>query len=187
MDNKPGPSNTNTSLSGVNKPGPSNAPLSGVNKSEPSNINITTEQNNSAKDFVPISERKEALSSYNQNSKELWVVVRQLSKLKEDMKNFSQENDIHLVTSNNNFSVYVPEDISDDKAANISKRLGIVDRAFNTQAEKFDTMINDSRTSAKRMDEIHGNSTTTFNDLVDKVVNKKKEIVKEYGELFTEE
>ena len=103
----------------------------------PNQNNNNNNNNNSNNDFKPVNNEKDKkeLKDYNKEIDRLNQNLRGYTKKLNELKD---KHDINYSSdSAGNLSIDVPATMSDSQAADLSRRVGVIDRLYNTQQETF--------------------------------------------------
>jgi hypothetical protein len=123
------------------------------------------------------------LHSILDSLRELRAINNQLERFNRDIQRLKDNYGIRVVSdSEGNLDMDVPNSMSRDKASELSKRVGVIDRLITTQCDKFDTTLKpvlESKEYLKRK----GYDFKSTSDSIDKVISNHDKVKDAYKSL----
>jgi hypothetical protein len=177
-------SNANTSASQESGSG------SGGN---PNKNNNNNNNNNSNYDFKTVNNKKDKKETYSQprTPKELRDSNKEIDNLNQNLRGYTKklkelknQHDINYsLDSAGNLSIDVPATMSDTQAADLSRRVGVIDRLYNTQQETFKSVSNSALAKTEEFKRSSGTEPYT-SSFLESQIHYNEFVKDEYKGLF---
>lgn len=124
--------------SGKNNASSNASQESGSGSGGNSNQNNNNNNNNNSNNDFKITESKKAKRELRDSNKEIDNLNQNLRGYTKKLEELKKQHDINYsLDSTGSLSIDVPANMSDAQAADLSRRVGVIDRLYNTQLETF--------------------------------------------------
>ena len=98
--------------------------------------------------------------------------LKHMKKMVEELENIKRTDNVkYIVDKEGNMSIDIPNSMSDDKANTLSKRIGIIDRLYNTQYKHYEELVNKDESSNNK------SFSTVFNNSYQKILSRHKALI----------
>jgi hypothetical protein len=165
--------------SGNNNPSSSSAQGSGSG-GNPNQNNNNNNNNNSNNDFKVSNDNKtkKDTSSQPRTPKELRESNKEIDSLNQNLRGYTKKleelkknHDINYsLDGTGSLSIDVPASMSDSQAADLSRRVGVIDRLYNTQLETFKSVSNSALAKTEEFKKSSGTDPYTRNFLESQII-----------------
>ena len=163
---------------------------SGGNSNQNNNNN---NNNNSNNDFKTVNNKKDKKETYSQprTPKELRDSNKEIDNLNQNLRGYTKklkelknQHDINYsLDSAGNLSIDVPATMSDTQAADLSRRVGVIDRLYNTQQETFKSVSNSALAKTEEFKRSSGTEPYT-SSFLESQIHYNEFVKDEYKGLF---
>lgn len=168
--------------SGNNNPSSSSAQGSGSG-GNPNQNNNNNNNNNSNNDFKVSNDNKTKKDTSSQprtprTPKELRESNKEIDSLNQNLRGYTKKleelkknHDINYsLDGTGSLSIDVPASMSDSQAADLSRRVGVIDRLYNTQLETFKSVSNSALAKTEEFKKSSGTDPYTRNFLESQII-----------------
>lgn len=159
----------------------------------PNKNNNNNNNNNSNYDFKTVNNKKDKKETYSQprTPKELRDSNKEIDNLNQNLRGYTKklkelknQHDINYsLDSAGNLSIDVPATMSDTQAADLSRRVGVIDRLYNTQQETFKSVSNSALAKTEEFKRSSGTEPYT-SSFLESQIHYNEFVKDEYKGLF---